>query len=167
MRTAKHEHSSSFKGWNFATGDVQGPKLGFNDNLKDWITVNDAPKQLPLQQTLPPENLSINDFRRYKTSLSLNPRPSGDARFENEVLNYYHPESYFAHRLKSESRAGTKVTQEVSENVKPSEVVEKLIATSKEKHNQPYVKPNFLNETTHIFNRNSFSLKQKQHRNLS
>lgn len=178
LQSVKHDHNSNFKGWNFATGDVEGPKLGFNDDLKHWITVSDAPKQLPVQRTLPPENLPVQrtlppknfsnkNFSRYKTSVSLNSRPSGDTRFENLVLNYYHPESYFAHRLESQSRVGTEVTQEVSEKLNPSELVDNLNATSKDKHNHPFVKPNFLNETTHIFNRNRFSIKQKLHRNLS
>jgi hypothetical protein len=92
-RPVKHDHTSSLKGWNFAGGDVEGPKLGFNDDLKNWIAVNDGPKHLPVQRGVPPENFFINNFRRYKTSLSLNPRPSGDAQFENAVSKFYHPES--------------------------------------------------------------------------
>jgi hypothetical protein len=160
-RPAKHDHTSSLKSWNFAGGDVEGPKLGFNNDLKNWIAVNDGTKHLPVQRGVPPENFSINNFRRYKTSLLLNPRPSGDARFENAVSNYYHPESYFAHRLNSKSKMCTEVKPDGSENLKTIDLVDNPNATSNDAGYQPFVKKNFLNETSHIFNRNSFSLKEK------
>jgi hypothetical protein len=160
-RKVKHNHTSSLKGWNFGGVDVEEPKLGFNDDLKNWITLNDGPKHLPVQRGVPSENFSINNFRRYKNSLLVNSRPSGDARFENAVLNYYHPESYFGHRLKAKSKVCTEVTLDRSENLKPIDLVENPNATSNDAHYQPFVKTNSLTETSHIFNRNSLSLKEK------